>query len=79
MVPVAELMDSPGGSPVAAHDEMVAVDDESVAEAARAVMAVPTVELWAPGLVTVTVLVTVHENVALPVKPPESFAVAVTL
>ena len=43
---------------------MVATDDESVALMARAMMAAPEGLAWAPGLVTVTVLVMVQVKVA---------------
>src|ERR1035438_3886455 len=49
-----ELMDSPAGSPVAVSVR-VWPDAESVAVICR-LAAVPTVEVWLPGLVTVTVL-----------------------
>src|ERR1017187_5033213 len=49
-----ELMDSPAGSPVAVSVR-VWPDAESVALICR-LTAVPTVEVWLPGLVTVTVL-----------------------
>jgi hypothetical protein len=49
-----ELMDSPAGSPVAVSVS-VWPDAESVALTCR-LTAVPTVEVWLPGLVTVTVL-----------------------
>src|ERR1022692_3377960 len=49
-----ELMDSPAGSPVAVSVR-VWPGAESVAVICR-LAAVPTVEVWLPGLVTVTVL-----------------------
>jgi hypothetical protein len=55
--PVVVLMDRPGGKPVADHELIVAVVDESTATGVVPVMAVPTVELCVPGAVTVTVLV----------------------
>ena len=55
-----------GGSPVADHDEIVAVDDESEAEGVNVLMAVPETLVWVPGLVTLTVLVMVQVNVAVP-------------
>ena len=50
----AELIDSPAGRPVALKVS-VWPDAESVALICR-LTAVPTVEVWLPGLVTVTVL-----------------------
>ena len=42
-------------------------------------MAVPEVDVWGPGSVTVTTSLTVHVNALLvPVKPAESVAVTVT-
>src|SRR5215469_1075904 len=52
--PVAELIDSPAGSPVAVKLR-VCPEAESVAWICR-LAAVPTVPVWLPGLVTVTVL-----------------------
>src|SRR5215471_7180314 len=51
--PVEELMDRPAGSPVAPYVS-VCPDAESLARICR-LTAVPTVEVWLPGLVTVTV------------------------
>jgi hypothetical protein len=65
MVPEAELMVSPAGRPVADHDVIDAVDEESLAELARE-MAAPEPLVWLPGLVTVTVLVMVQVNEAVP-------------
>jgi hypothetical protein len=76
-------MAMPGGRPVADHELIVAVFDESVAVGVSAVMAFPLVELCVPGLVTVTVLpelaVTVQVKLADPVKPAESVAVRSTV
>jgi hypothetical protein len=41
MAPDDELMDSPAGRPVADHEAMVAVEEESVAELCNVEMAVP--------------------------------------
>ena len=75
--PVEELIDNPAGSPVADH-ERVAPDWVSVAELVRVLMAVPVTFDLAPGLVTVTVLVTFHVKVADPLKPAPSVAFTVT-
>jgi N-acetylglutamate synthase/N-acetylornithine aminotransferase len=56
----------------------VAVDDESVAVTSTGVMAEPEPSDWSPGLVTETVLVTVHENEAESLAPEPSVAVTVT-
>src|SRR5579862_3047705 len=76
-----ELMDSPAGSPVALNVS-VCPDAESVAWICR-LTAIPTVQDWAPGLVTVTVLApaafTVQLNVAEPDAPVVSLAVTVTV
>ena len=53
---------------MADHEAMVAVDEESLAELSRAVMAVPETLDWAPGLVTDTVLVMVQVKLAEPLK-----------
>jgi hypothetical protein len=78
MAPVPELIESPVGSPVADHVEMVAVDDESVAELDSVEMGPPDRLDWLPGLATDTVLVTVQLKVACPEKPALSVAVTVT-
>ena len=62
MAPEVVLIESPAGSPVADHEEMVAVDDESEADGASVEMALPDTWDWVPGLVTDTALVTVHEK-----------------
>jgi hypothetical protein len=67
MAPVDELIDRPAGRPVAVHDEMVAVDEESEAEGVSELMAVPDTLVWVPGLVTVTVLLMFQVKVADPV------------
>jgi hypothetical protein len=77
IVPVEVLMESPAGSPVADHEEIVAVDEESVAELVRAVMAEPETFDLVPGLVTVTVLVMFQVKVAVAVRASESVAVMV--
>jgi hypothetical protein len=71
-------MDSPGGSPVADHEVIDAVDEESVAEAARALMAVPDTFDWSPESATATVLVIVQVNDVEPEAPEPSVAVSVT-
>ena len=78
MAPLLELMDSPAGSPVAVHEEIVAVDDESWAELDSVEMAVPDRFDCAPGLVTVTVLLTVQVNEVFALNASESVAVTVT-
>ncbi len=76
--PVDVLIDSPAGRPVADHEAMVAVDDESVAEGVRVPMAVPDVLVWVPGLATVTVLVTFQVKVVEADRDWLSVAVTVT-
>ena len=66
MSPVLGAMAKPAGRPVAAQVVMVAVLAESVALRATAVMAAPVVADWAPGLVTLTWLVTVQVKLAEP-------------
>jgi len=68
---------SPAGSPVA-DQVRVAVDEVSVPVAVRETGA-PDTEVWFPGLVTATVLVTVQMRAAWPEKPAESVAVRTTL
>src|SRR5690348_4146233 len=67
-----ELIDSPGGRPVAAKVSVWPAA-ESVAWSCTPVMAVPTVPVWFPGFVTVTVLPlgfeTVQVNDAVPDAP----------
>src|ERR1700733_13405438 len=79
--PVEELIDRPAGRPVALKVS-VWPEAESVAVICR-LAAVPTVPVWLPGLVTVTVLpvaeLIVQVKVADPVAPVVSFAVTVTL
>ena len=76
--PVEVLNDRPGGMPVWAHEETVPPPTME-ALGVRAEMAVPEVEVWAPGWVTVTTSWTFHVNELLvPEKPAESVAVAVT-
>ena len=78
MVPVVGSMLRPGGRPVADQPVMVP-PPMTVAVGTSGVMAVPEVEVWGPGSVTVTTSSTVHVNVSLvPVNPAESVAVAVT-
>jgi hypothetical protein len=77
MAPEAGSIDSPAGRPVA-DQARVAVDDESVAVTSIGVMAEPETSDWSPGLVTETVLVTVHENEAESLAPEQSVAVTVT-
>jgi hypothetical protein len=76
--PVAELIERPAGRPVADHEAMVAVDEESVAELVSAVMAEPDTEVWLVCPATVTVLVIVQENVVEAARAWESVAVTVT-
>ena len=56
----------------------MAVDEESVAATTNGVMAVPETLDWFPGLVTVTVLVTVQVKLVVPKYPSVSVAVMVT-
>ena len=77
MVPVEELIESPAGRPVA-DQVRVAPDWESVAEAARPLMAEPVVDDWLPGLATDTVLVTFQVNEVEADRASESVAVTVT-
>ena len=49
ILPVEALITRPGGRPVADHELIVAVVDESVAVGVNPEMAVPTVELAGPG------------------------------
>ena len=79
MAPVAEAMTSPVGRPVAVQVVMVAAADESVAVVLSEVTAVPDGLSWAPGLVTVTVLVMVQVKLAEPGKPELSVAVSTTV
>jgi len=76
--PVDVSMDSPAGSPVADHEVMVAVDDESAAELVSVLIAVPDPADWLAWDPTVTVLVTFQVKVAAPEAPAESVAVMVT-
>ena len=79
MAPVEVLKVSPAGRPVSDHDEIVP-PPTTVAEGVNPAMAVPEVEVWAPGLVTVTTSLTVQVNEELvPLNPAESVAVAVTV
>jgi hypothetical protein len=66
LAPLEELMVRPAGRPVADHELMVAVDDESDAELWSVEMAVLVTLDWLPGLATVTVLVTFQVNVVEP-------------
>ena len=75
--PVELLIDSPAGRPVALQVN-VAPDWLSVADEVRVVIAVPDVPVWVPGLLTVTLLVTVHVKVAVPDWLDGSVAVSVT-
>ena len=69
---------SPGGMPVSTHDEMVPPPTTEALGVSVAI-AVPDVDVWDPGLVTVTTSLTVQVNELLvPEKPAESVAVAVT-
>ena len=78
MVPVVGSMARPGGRPVAVHPVMVP-PPSTVAVGVSGVMAVPEVEVWSPGLVTVTTSWTVQLNeVLVPLKASESVAVTVT-
>jgi hypothetical protein len=78
MAPLEVLMLRPLGNPVAVHELMVAVDDESVAELERVEMAEPERFDCAPGLATLTVLETVQVNDVLALNDSESVAVTVT-
>jgi hypothetical protein len=76
-VPVELSMDSPAGRPVADHVS-VAVDEVSVAELCRALMADPDTSDWSAGVATETVLVIVQVNDVEPEAPESSVAVRVT-
>ena len=56
----------------------MAVDEESAAATTNGVMAVPETPDWFPGLVTVTVLVTVQVKLVVAKYPSVSVAVMVT-
>jgi hypothetical protein len=71
MAPVVALRERPVGRPVADHELIVAVDEESVAVRVRVEIAFPLVELWAPGLVTVTVLVLLAVTAQVKLAEPE--------
>jgi hypothetical protein len=77
-----ELIDNPAGKPDAEYVK-VCPAAESVACTCSPLIAVPTVPLWLPGLVTVTVLplppLIVQVNDADPDAPVVSVAVTVTL
>ncbi len=77
MTPDEGSIARPSGRPVAEYVR-VAVDDESVPTTSTGVMAEPDRSDWSPGLVTETVLVTVHENEAVSLAPEPSDAVTVT-
>jgi hypothetical protein len=76
-VPSVGSTDRPPGRPVA-DQVSVAVDEESVADAARGLMAMPEGVVCAPGSATVTTLVTVQPKEADPAAPDPSVAVTVT-
>jgi len=78
IAPVEVLIDRPGGRPVADHEAMVAVGDESVAESATVVMALPETLDWLVWPATVTVLVTVQVNEVDALSAWLSVAVTVT-
>ena len=70
----AELMDRPAGAPVNDQPVMVAVDEESVAVTVTLEMAVPAVDVWAAGAVTLTMLLIVQARTVVPWNPAESVA-----
>src|SRR3984885_6153683 len=74
--PVEELIDSPAGRPVAVYVR-VCPDAESLAATWR-LAAVPTVAVWPPGLVTVTVLVVVPPP-AGEISMPLTWALSLTV
>ena len=78
IVPVEVSMDRPGGSPVADHEAIDAVDEESVAESSRALTADARHVRLAPGSATDTELVIVQANDVEPEAPEPSVAVSVT-
>jgi hypothetical protein len=78
ILPVPVLIESPGGRPVADHEEMEAADEESVAELDNGLMADPERFDWGPGFATDTVLVTTQVKPAELVNPESSVAVTVT-
>ena len=65
MAPVEALMARPTGKPVAPK-VLVAPDEVSDAETVSVVMAVPEVEFWVAGAVTVTVLEMVQVKLVAP-------------
>jgi hypothetical protein len=77
IVPVAGLIESPAGRPVAPQVR-VADGDESVPTTASGVMAVPETLDWLPGLVTTTVFETFHVKVVEADSAWLSVAVTVT-
>ena len=77
MAPVAALMLSPAGRPVALQVKL-APAWELVAVVPRGAMGVPDTADWGPGLATDTELVMVQAKVAEPVAPEVSVAVTVT-
>jgi hypothetical protein len=60
--PVPELITNPAGKPTADHEATVAVVDESVGVSWRGRMGVPDIDVWLPGLETLTILTMVHLN-----------------
>ena len=66
MAPVVRLIESPTGRPDADQLATVAVDEVSEAETVSVAMAVPEVEFWVAGAVTVTVLEMVQVKLAAP-------------
>ena len=69
-----ELMDRPGGAPESDQPVMVAVEEESMAVTVRGEMAVPAVDVWPAGVLTVTMLLMVHARTVEPWNPAESVA-----
>ena len=64
-----ELTDRPGGAPDRDQPVMVAVDEESVAVTVTLVMAVPAVDVWPAGVLTVTMLWMVQAKTVDPCEP----------
>ena len=78
ILPVPVLIESPGGRPVADHEEMEAADEESVAELDNGLIADPELFDWVPGFATDTVLVITQVKETWPEKPLLSVTVTTT-
>src|ERR1700733_1364053 len=60
MAPVTGSIESPDGRPVADHETIDAVGDESVATICSVVIGDPAADDWSPGLITSTMFGTVQ-------------------